>query len=229
LSNHDGSVVKDFVDIHTHREVLQANVLAVRNIMVSDLKNKLPMNEFFSLGYHPWEISVKLKASEMFSRIESHLEKSSVVLIGETGIDRSIQVPFDLQKELFELHVAASERLKKPLIIHSVRSYSDLISIKKSLRPKMPWIIHGFQSNVQVLEQLVNKGFLISFGPALLKDDVKYRKLLWLVPRDSMFFETDDSDSEVEIIYRKASELMNITMDELKSIVLRNTKPFLSL
>lgn len=229
MSNDHESIVKDFVDIHTHREVLQANVLAVRNIMVSDLKNKLPLSEYFSLGFHPWEISEGLKPSEMFSRIESHLEKTSVVLIGETGIDRSIQLPFELQRELFELHIAASERLKKPLIIHSVRSYSDLINLKKSLRPKMPWIVHGFQSNVQVLEQLINKGFYISFGHALLKDETKYKKLLWLVPKDLMFFETDDNDTDIGIIYDKAAELMDITLDELKAIVLRNLKSILPL
>jgi TatD DNase family protein len=221
--------VRDFVDIHTHRDVLQANVLAVRNIMVGDLKNKLPLNEYFSLGFHPWEISVGIKPSEMFSRLESHLEKSSVVLIGETGIDRSIQVPFELQRELFELHIAASERLKKPLIIHSVRSYSDLINIKKSLRPKMPWIVHGFQSNVQVLEQIIKKGLYISFGGALIKDDTKYKKLLRLVPKDLMFFETDDSDTEIEMIYRKAAEMMDITLDEMKAVVLRNLKSILPL
>ena len=93
----------------------------------------------------------------------------------------------------------------------------------------MPWIIHGYQSNVQVLEQLLLKEFYISFGQALLHDEQKFRKLLLLVPKSLLLFETDESDSDIEIIYNKAAALLNLSKEELALSVFKNAQKLLPL
>lgn len=218
-----------FVDIHTHRRVRSGEVLAFRNILAGEISLKaFKDNQPVSLGYHPWEIKEGQSAQEMFEAVKNFLSATGVALIGETGLDKAIQVPFDVQQELFELHIEASEQLKKPLIIHCVRAFSDLIAIKKALRPKMPWIIHGYQSNSQVLEQLLNKGIYISFGESLLHDEEKFRKLLLLVPENLLLFETDDSDLSIDMIFQKAAFLLKTEMEDLKTRVYRNAQTLLS-
>ncbi len=219
-----------FIDIHTHRKAGTAGILAVRNLFAGEVNDELISgNQFFSLGFHPWEIKPGQKASKMFEGIKKLLSAKGVVMVGETGLDKAIQAPFDLQQELFEMHIEASEKLQKPLLIHCVRAFSDLLAMKKILKPNMPWIIHGFRSNSQILEQLLNKGIYISFGQSLLQDEEKFRKLLLLVPYDLLLFETDDSDLEIELIYRKAAGLLTIEVDELKERVFHNAKLLLPL
>lgn len=222
--------MKQFIDIHTHGKVIPENVLAVRNLAANELPlSKVTIKNKVSIGYHPWEIDTDLQAIEMFKTIETFLANPKVVLIGETGLDRIINVPLELQKELFALHVLASEKLQKPLIIHCVRAYQELMLIKKSIRPKMPWIIHGFQSNSQILEQLVNKGFYISFSPKILLDEEKFRKLLLLIPKSRLFFETDDMHTDIENLYRKAAFLLGVDLDELIMIIHGNAKTLLKI
>jgi TatD DNase family protein len=219
-----------FIDIHTHKAASDGHTVAVKNVLAGELSKKLFSEKgFFSVGFHPWEIKADMKAAEMFQTVEPHLSNSNVVLIGEAGLDRSINASFELQTELFRLHIKASEELKKPLIIHCVRAFSDLLEIRKSVKPKMPWIIHGYHSNVQVLEQLLMKEFYISFGQALLHDEQKFRKLLLLVPKPFLLFETDESDFDIEIIYNKAAALLNLSKEELAQTVFRNAQKLLPL
>ena len=70
----------------------------------------------------------------------------------------------DLQKEVFLAQANLAEETHKPLIIHCVKAWADLIACKKAVKPEMPWIIHGFRGNGELASQLVRLGFYLSFG-----------------------------------------------------------------
>lgn len=219
-----------FIDIHTHKTAPVGNTVAVKNVLAGELSKKLFSEKgFYSVGFHPWEINTEKNVAEMFDNVGPYLSHPNVVLIGEAGLDRSINASFELQAELFRLHIKASEELRKPLIIHCVRAFSDLLEIRKLMKPRMPWIIHGYQSNVQVLEQLLLKEFYISFGQALLHDEHKFRKLLLLVPKSLLLFETDESETDIEIIYNRAAALLNTSREDLVQSVFRNAQELLPL
>ena len=89
---------------------------------------------------------------------------SGVVAIGEAGLDTLAESPMDLQKEVFLAQANLAEETHKPLIIHCVKAWADLIACKKAVKPEMPWIIHGFRGNGELASQLVRLGFYLSFG-----------------------------------------------------------------
>ena len=49
----------------------------------------------------------------------------------------------------------------KPVVIHCVKAYNELILLKKKLKPKVPWVVHGFNQNEQILNALLKNDFFI--------------------------------------------------------------------
>ncbi|RZL22322.1 MAG: hypothetical protein EOO96_23965 [Pedobacter sp.] len=68
--------------------------------------------------------------------------------------------------------------------------------------------------------QLLNKGFFLSFGEAILKQNSGAAKLIKEI--DFFFLETDGSQSSIEEIYQAVAEIKNIPVDELKQIIFAN-------
>lgn len=109
-----------------------------------------------------------------------------------------------------------SEKYKKPLIIHCVKAYSELLEIHKKENPKQPWIIHGFNKNKVLAQQLIDKGFYLSFGVALLKSK-KLQANLKNTPLSQLFLETDDNTTQsIEEIYTFVSDLLQLEQIELE-------------
>ena len=85
------------------------------------------------------------------------------IAIGEAGFDKLRGPSPELQRKVFEEQVAISEELKKPVVIHCVRAWDELLAVHKKLKPKMPWLIHGFRGNTELAAQLLSKGMYLSF------------------------------------------------------------------
>ena len=207
-----------FIDIHTHQSVVADfnTVVAINNLGANDI---IPPNGYYSVGLHPWYIKDK-SFTELINQ-ETILSATNVFAIGECGLDKLKGPEFNTQKDIFIQHVIASEKLKKPLIIHCVKYYNELISIKKEINPIQPWIIHGFRGKHQLAQQLQNEGFFLSFGNALFNDK-RLIETLQRVNINKTFFETDNSQVDIEIIYKKASEILGVDIIELKNITFAN-------
>lgn len=181
-----------FKDIHSHR-------LSYRDDTVVNLDyyEDVPDKGFYSIGIHPWHTDcLESDLQEIIETLRKKASKDNVVAIGECGLDKLKGAGFDIQKNIFEEQVKISEELSKPLIIHSVKSYNEIIELKKSLKPVQPWIIHGFRGKPQIARQLLNNGFFISVGEHFNPKSVS------IVPENMLFFETDESTYSIEDIYK---------------------------
>jgi TatD DNase family protein len=212
----------DFVDVHTHKNIDQEDILMVRNLFPEDQIN-LTRNKYYSIGLHPWYIEEE-NYNLHLSQIAELAYQKEILAIGETGLDKITDTPFELQMKIFEKHIEISESLKKPLIIHCVRAFDELIDQKKKIKPQQPWIFHGFNSRWQVAEMMLNQGIYLSFGKALLIPGSNAAKVLSEIPEKRFFLETDDSKNSIREIYQKASEIRKTEIETLKSIILRNFK-----
>ena len=68
------------------------------------------------------------------------------------------------QTALLRIHYELSETLRKPLILHIVKSFPEIIALRKQWKPTQPWIIHGFRSKPQLARELLAHGFHLSYG-----------------------------------------------------------------
>lgn len=83
-------------------------------------------------------------------------------------------------------------------------------------------IIHGFNKNEELGQQLLGKGFLLSFGLAALKGNSGAAKLIQST--NNFFLETDDADISIEEIYQAAAILKKCSIDELKARIFADWK-----
>ena len=137
-------------------------------------------------------------------------------------MDRRSPICMETQEEILEVQVRLAEELCKPLIIHCVKAYSELIAVKKRTKSSQPWIIHGYNNNEQILRQLLDHGFYISMGAALLNSRSNAFRLLRMIPMERLFLENDDKKVEISVIYEMASTILEVDVEMLKEIIRNN-------
>ena len=157
------------------------------------------------------------------SQVFSFSDSQILIAIGECGLDRACDSDFVLQREVFIKQIELSEQYHKPLIIHAVRSYPDIISIRKEMKPNQPWIIHGFNGNEHSAEQLLrHDGIYLSLGDVLFKNEKRAELLLDIIPSDRLFLETDVAERSIVEVYEKASLLSGVATDILRKDIFDN-------
>jgi TatD DNase family protein len=88
--------------------------------------------------------------------------------IGECGSDKRIEIPLDLQQSVFERQFA-SGTYNRPVIIHCVAAFQELIDIKKKLNITVPIVVHGFSKNIQLANAAIIMAFNFRFGKYLIE------------------------------------------------------------
>ncbi len=211
-----------FLNLHTHQTKQAMGVVAIQSISLSESTFlAMPKTKPISIGIHPWygklaELSTYMKYLTVLAK------QDNVKLIGECGLDKLQSEPMASQIQLLEAQMDLAEQLKKPLILHCVKAFDELIALKKKMNPSVPLIIHGFAKKKELAVQLINQGFYLSFGAAVLTSEALAATLQQL---DAPFFlETDDAQIDIEAIYTKVAELKKITVDELKDVIFANWK-----
>lgn len=208
-----------FVDIHTHREVRSdGDILSICALDVPayicccglELSG---INR--SLGIHPWTIREEL-LSEDLRFIENIAQLEPIKAIGECGLDKVCDTPFRLQQRAFEAQVAISERLKKPLIIHCVKAFDELLEIRRRSNPTQAWIIHGFRGKPEQMLQLTAHGLYLSFGEKFNPESLRQ------MAGGQLFFETDQSPRSIREIYTVAASVRTSPVGELAGQIREN-------
>ena len=163
-------------DIHTHDAHRENAVINLAPGM------SIESGRLYSVGIHPWDTITREVAE-----IEPLLTNPQVVAIGEVGIDKLRGAPIERQIEIFRQQVELSEELCLPMLLHVVKAFPDIIAVKNSMKPGMPWIIHGFRGKPQLARELLSHGFYISLGE-------KYnRETVAIIPSDRLLVESDES------------------------------------
>lgn len=207
------------IDIHCHqfsraghRQILSRDVHELANDSFDafgQTEDLLTYICYLSLGIHPWFIE-RQNIETAFRTLESFNHHPKLLAIGECGLDKCIDTPMSVQVDVFSRQVQLSEALGKPLIIHCVRAFAELLQLKKSLAPTQPWIMHGFTGKPALAAQLVLHGCYISFGKVLLQTGGQTRLALQAVPIDRLFLETDAADVSIDTIYAAAAKIRGI-------------------
>lgn len=214
-----------YIDIHTHNSETNSTIRKVINLLLNKIEQyEIKPHGIYSAGWHPWYIN-KYNIDFIEKKLEKYASSPYIIAIGECGIDRAIDTPIDLQKKIFNLHINAAKKHKKPLIIHSVRAYSDILQTLNEEKYDGKLILHGYRSNIQQLEQFNKFNTYFSFGSLILKSK-KNAFTLEQTPADKLFFETDEDDISIEKIYLRAAEIKKVSTEELKKQIEINYNTF---
>ncbi len=193
-----------FINTHTHQQLYDAKIELVNlGINTSEKSN------FYTYGLHPCFLD-KSTCNEQIKELEIIVNEKRCLAIGECGLDKLCNIDFELQEKIFVEHIKIANKIKKPLIIHCVKAFNELINCLNLNDNNVPVIIHGFNNNENIARVLVDQGCYFSFGKALLGYESNAAKALKNIGRKNFFLETDDADISIKYIYKKASELLGI-------------------
>ena len=220
-----------FVDIHTHIDNQSVIRIVSENFEEKVLK---------TWGIHPWDLrhfdwSEAEWRNPLFEKANGDggfldytslrsvpLEMTEAFAIGEVGLDKAHKETFEKQIEVFEEMIRLSESYRKPVIVHCVRAYSEIIEMRKKTKATMPWVIHGFNSSVETMRQLLKYGMYISLGEVLYRNENQVIKIFQDIPLDRLFLETDVSGRDIRDVYAKAAELMGCEVEVLCKQIFEN-------
>lgn len=211
-----------YIDLHTHLSKKKDSIISVRNVFPGESISVFNGRNFYSVGLHPWNIKSEEENNNCLEMMMEALELDHVIFVGECGLDKIIEADFEEQKRIFRAQAIMAEEFKIPLIIHCVKAYNEVIELHKEMHPTVPWIFHGYSANRQISEQLVNNDMLFSFGKIVFNKNAKAIDSLSFLPIERIFFETDEYEGSVEEVYKRAAEIRELPIEELKKKVWEN-------
>ena len=211
------------LDIHAHYTPAKLNGQSIISLSIGDedfassLETCRALNIPLSIGLHPWHVD-EGRTTQAFSDLIPRLSLPQVVAIGEAGIDRVRGGYIVLQIEAFEMQARLAKEVGKPLIVHCVKAFDEVIRLHKQGFPHEPWIIHAFRGKPEQAQQLLREGFYLSFG------EHYHDEALRLCPTDCFFIESDESTIDIEELYARAATLRGVGINELKEQVNKNMR-----
>lgn len=209
------------LDIHTHRHPDKWDEQSIISLSIGEegFASSPLLSEGstvpISIGLHPWHVNEGWKGLTLDNLIP-RLSLPQVVAIGEAGIDRLRGGETTDQLAAFENQAQLAKEAQKPLIIHCVKAFDEIIRLHKKSFKDEAWVIHAFRGKAEQARQLLREGFFLSFG------EHYHDGALRQCPLERLFIESDESTIEIETLYTRAATLRSMGVEELKKEVNKN-------
>lgn len=209
-----------FCDIHTHN-------LSNENRFVIDISENYHLADsvkYFTVGIHPKTVQTVEQLNDSFQNIFLLAQKTNCVAIGECGLDKFSSIPITLQEEIFRKQIAIAQQFNKPLVIHCVRLYSEIIRIIKDTKFSNEVILHGFNANAQTTNQLLKiSNICFSISELITNPQTKGYNSLELIPLQRIFTESDTRIStDFSKIISVISEKQHVDTKHVETIIEKN-------
>lgn len=206
-----------YFNLHTHVYTSQEDILELVNQYPQEFDAGLPN---YSIGIHPLFINLDRLESD-FKILEQKISLPECLAIGECGLDKRSETAFEIQLDVLEKQLLLAEKHQKPVVIHCVHAFQELVELKNKLKITTPILIHGFSKKEQLAKQLLDNGFYLSFGKNLLRNP-ELETVFTNTANDRFFLETDMIEEGIHEVYALAAKYKKITVTELQQIISNN-------
>ncbi|PQJ22819.1 TatD family hydrolase [Tenacibaculum sp. SG-28] len=200
-----------FYDTHTHTVQEDPAIISIYN----QYPNSKINSTYFSIGIHPWYINQGQIENDL-QCIHKNISSKKCLAIGECGLDKKIDINFELQVEVLQQQIEISEKYEKPVLLHCVKSYNELLAIKKQRKPKQKWIVHGYHKNIHLARELLRNGIVLSVGASLLKNK-NLQEVVRSIDTENFLLETDNTAYSIQDIYYKFAALKGKNITEIQT------------
>lgn len=189
----------------------------------------------FAWGVHPWDASPEHLGC--MDRLRGARDAGASA-IGEIGLDANIEVPMDLQEQLFVAQLDVARDLDLPVAIHCRGAFNDLQRILHRRGPLAAGgIVHAFSGSLEVAEDLMARGLSFSMGASLsYRPGKKRQAVLEAIWPDHLLLETDSPDmppaqapgrpnTPANIVHNLGglANYVDAPLEELAAVTTRNT------
>lgn len=214
-----------YIDIHTHLFTPSKGVLSIENLFLQNIDPLKLKERLFTTAIHPWH-AAQFNTDQVLAMFNEILSHPGLIAIGETGLDRCVDVDFQKQTKLFTLQEKIAYAHQKPLILHLVKAWTEFIPFIKQART--PLIIHGYSEGLELTRQLADRGCYFSVGKSILNLSPRKLEGFLAIPLNALFLETDESKTSIETIYQAVSSKREISIEALKTQIYTNFKRLFS-
>lgn len=211
-----------FLDFHTHN-LRHADMGDFTEIVSIHLGQEKPP-QYFTVGLHPWWTRQVLTIDQK-QQLMSILSDPFCLAMGEMGLDNLKGPEMKDQIEILSSQLSIAQDLHKPVIIHCVRAFDQLIKLRRDFPEIKKWCIHGFGRHLILARQLIAQGFYLSIMPSVGPE--KYEAFFKELPNDRLFLETDSmADVRIDQIYLQVSKLLGVEVTQLCNQMNSNARDF---
>lgn len=190
------------------------------NVDVADLQPSYPEQVRLSVGLHPWKVTEAWQ--EEMALLREAVQRTDVWAIGECGLDKVKGEALSVQLEAFRAHITLAEEVRKPMIIHCVRAFDELLMLRRELevackqkgRDAQAWVIHGFRGKPEQAKQLMTKGMLLSFGHQYNLETLRFV----FTSSCPFYLETDDLRFSIRQIYEQVAHYLDVDISRLSAL-----------
>ena len=148
-------------------------------------------NLYASCGIHPSDVFYE-DADKAISVIEDLLKDEKAVALGEIGLDYHYEnVPRDLQMVYFRKQMDLAKKLGIPVIIHDRDAHGDVMEVLRKYKG-VRGVLHSFSGSVEMAEELVDLGYMISLSGTLTFTNArKPKEVAAAIDISKLLIETD--------------------------------------
>ncbi|MGD2044610.1 MAG: TatD family hydrolase [Gemmatimonadota bacterium] len=142
-------------------------------------------------GVHPHEAE-SASPGDVDAVRELATEHDEIVAVGETGLDFYYDnSPRDVQRELFDAHLALGAEMGLPVVVHAREADDDVAAALRAMPSGTLGVLHCFTGGARAFEQAMAAGWYVSFSGIASFKSFGAANLLREVPRDRLLVETD--------------------------------------
>jgi len=130
------------------------------------------------------------------SELDVLLAEPRVVAVGEIGLDGQLEIPLEVQENVFREQLSLAVAHRKPVMIHCRRAWGRVLEIlRDSGAEQVGGILHAFGASLDIALQGWDLGFCCSFGGPLTYPNARKRiEVLQGLPAEAIVLETDAPD-----------------------------------
>ena len=155
-------------------------------------------------------------------RLIELLDDNNLFAVGEIGLDKR-NPDFEHQKEVFMNQADIAHQYHKPIIIHCVGYYYELLSIIKLHFPKLPFTLHAFIGSMEIIKEFSKYNVTFSLHKNITKIKNAEQVITEILQNHKYSFETDvckDNLNDVrETIKYLANYYEKVTTTTYKSVL----------
>lgn len=194
-----------------------------------------------TIGIHP-ENAKDISDVDKLEKI--YLEnKDVIVAIGEIGLDYTVNVDKDIQKQFFIKQIELANKYNLPICIHCRNAEEDCLEILKLVKDQSKVWIHCFAKGWDIAKIYIERGYMISIpGIVTFKNGKEIQECVKHIPLNRIMIETDgpylapvpvrgktNYPHYVEYVCEGISKILQINKEDLAKQFTSNSLKFFGL
>jgi TatD DNase family protein len=181
-----------------------------------------------AIGIHPQEVN------ESLEELEKLFEKR-VVAIGECGLEFTDEISENDKKgqiELFKKQIELSQKVNRPLIVHSRQASEEVLEILGEYK-NLRGVIHCYSGGKKRIKKILELPGMWYFGiDGNLTYEIGLEQVVLNIPKDRLILETDcpyltpvpfrskkNYPEYVKYVYQKVAEIWKMSFKETEKII----------